>query len=133
MNLTVGKLAEAAGVGVETIRFYERRGLLQQPEKKSTGYREYKPDDVARIQFIKSAQAIGFTLKEIGELIQLEADHNSRCGDVQQRAQEKVQLVAQKITQLERMRDELNRLSQCCDSGQPLSECRLMACLTATC
>jgi MerR family mercuric resistance operon transcriptional regulator len=133
MHLTVGKLAEAAGVGVETIRFYERRGLLQQPEKKGTGYREYKPDDVARIQFIKSAQAIGFTLKEIGELIQLETDHNSRCGDVQQRAQEKVQLVEQKITQLERMRAELNRLSQCCDSDQPLSECRLMACLSATC
>ena len=133
MNLTVGKLAEAAGVGVETIRFYERRGLLQQPQKKSKGYREYQPGDVARIQFIKSAQAIGFTLKEIGELIQLEADHNSRCGDVQQRAEAKVQLVEQKIAQLERMRDELNRLTRCCESDQPLSECRLVACLTATC
>ena len=133
MNLKVGKLAEAAGVGVETIRFYERRGLLQQPEKKASGYREYNPGDVARIQFIKTAQAIGFTLKEIAELIQLEKDHNSRCGDVQQRAQEKVQLVEQKITQLQKMRAELNRLSQCCDSERPLSECGLTTCLAGSC
>ena len=133
MNLTVGKLAEAAGVGVETIRFYERRGLLQQPEKKTSGYRQYEPGAVARIQFIKRAQAIGFTLKEIGELMQLEQDSRSQCGDVQQRAHEKVRLVDQKIADLVRMRAELVRLSACCDSDQPLSECQLMNCLAGSC
>jgi Hg(II)-responsive transcriptional regulator len=129
MNLTVGKLAQAAGVGVETIRFYERRGLLAQPAKKTSGYREYPPDDVARIQFIKRAQAIGFTLKEIGELMQLEQDSAAQCGDVQQRALEKVKLVEQKIAELTRMREELTRLSACCVSDQPLSACRLINCL----
>lgn len=133
MNLTVGKLAQAAGVGVETIRFYERRGLLQQPEKKASGYRQYAPDDVARIQFIKSAQAIGFTLQEIGELIQLEQDTRAQCGDVQQRAQQKVMLVDQKIAELTRMRAELARLSACCPSDQSLMECGLTSCLTGAC
>ena len=111
MNLTVGKLAQAAGVGVETIRFYERRGLLQQPLKKQSGYREYEPDDVTRIRFIKQAQAIGFTLKEIGELIQLELDSRAQCGDVQQRAAEKVRVVDEKIAELTRMRKALDRLA----------------------
>jgi MerR family transcriptional regulator, copper efflux regulator len=129
MNLTVGKLAQAAGVGVETIRFYERRGLLAQPAKKTSGYRQYAPADVGRIQFIKRAQAIGFTLKEIGELMQLEQDSAAQCGDVQQRALDKVKLVEQKIAELTRMREELTRLSACCESDQLLSECRLINCL----
>jgi MerR family mercuric resistance operon transcriptional regulator len=133
MNLTVGKLARAAGVGVETIRFYERRGLLQQPPKKATGYREYSPDDVARIRFIKEAQAIGFTLKDIGELMQLETDSRAQCGDVQERAQQKVEMVDRKIAELTRMRAELTRLAACCPSDQPLSECRLTSCLAGTC
>jgi MerR family mercuric resistance operon transcriptional regulator len=133
MNLTVGKLAQAAGVGVETIRFYERRGLLQQPEKKARGYREYAPDDVARIRFIKDAQALGFTLQEIGELLQLEADGRAQCGDVQARAEQKIELVDRKIAELTRMRAELTRLAACCPSDQPLSECRLTNCLSGAC
>jgi MerR family transcriptional regulator, copper efflux regulator len=133
MNFTVSRLAEAAGVGVETIRFYERRGLIQQPQKNGTGYRKYGPDDVARIRFIKSAQALGFTLNEIGELMQLEDDSRAQCGDVQERAQQKVALVDQKIAELTRMREELTRLSGCCPGDQPLSECRLMNCLSGTC
>jgi MerR family mercuric resistance operon transcriptional regulator len=133
MNLTVSRLAQAAGVGVETIRFYERRGLVAQPVKRAGAYRVYDPSDVARIQFIKRAQAIGFTLKEIGELIQLEQDSRANCGDVQQRARDKVQLVETRMADLARMREELVRLAGCCDSDQPLSECRLMNCLSATC
>lgn len=133
MSLRIGKLAEAAGVGVETIRFYERRGLLAQPERRKSGYREYAADDVARIRFIKSAQQLGFTLKEISELMQLEADANAQCGDVQTRATEKVRGIDEKIAALMRMRHELERLSGCCPSDQPLAECRLMGCLSGTC
>lgn len=133
MNFTVSRLAEAAGVGVETVRFYERRGLLQQPQKTGTGYRKYSAADVARIRFIKSAQALGFTLGEIGELMQLEEDHRAQCGDVQVRARQKVQLVEQKIAELSRMRDELTRLSGCCPEDRPLSDCRLVNCLSGTC
>jgi MerR family copper efflux transcriptional regulator len=132
MNLTVGKLASAAGVGVETIRFYQKRGLLAAPEV-AKGYRQYEASDVARIQFIKRAQAIGFTLKEIGELIELEQDHAAQCGDVKERADEKIAAIDAKLADLERMRAELVKLSSCCPDEQPLSECRLMNCLSGVC
>ena len=133
MRLTVGKLAEAAGVGVETIRFYEKRGLVQQPSRQGSSYRVYSPDDVVRIRFIKNAQALGFTLKEIAELIELEQDTRSQCSDLQVRADEKVRLIDEKIAELSRMRTELVQLSGACASDQPLSECRLMNCLSGNC
>jgi MerR family mercuric resistance operon transcriptional regulator len=133
MNLRIGKLAEAAGVGVETIRFYERRGLLAQPARRASGYREYAPDDVARIRFIKSAQQLGFTLKEITELMQLERDANAQCGDVQARAAEKMRGIDAKIAALTSMRTELERVSACCPSDQPLALCKLMSCVSGTC
>jgi MerR family mercuric resistance operon transcriptional regulator len=133
MSLTVGKLAQAAGVGVETIRFYEKRGLVQQPVRRGSGYRVYNPDDVTRIRFIKNAQALGFTLKEIGDLIKLEQDTRSQCSDLQTRADEKVRLIDAKIAELSRMRSELMQLSSSCASDQPLSECRLMNCLSGAC
>jgi MerR family copper efflux transcriptional regulator len=133
MSLTVGKLAEAAGVGVETIRFYERRGLVQQPPRRGTGYRVYQPGDVTRIRFIKNAQALGFTLKEIGDLIELEQDTRSQCSDLQVRSDAKIRLIDQKIEELTRMRSELERLSSSCASDQPLSECKLINCLSGAC
>ena len=132
MSLRIGKLAEAAGVGVETIRFYQRRGLLQQPQRHSPGYREYSPDDVARLRFIKSAQQLGFTLKEIAELMKLEQDARAQCGDVQVRATAKVRVIDEKVAALMRMRNELERLSMCCPREQPLSECRLVSCLSGS-
>lgn len=133
MSLTVGKLAAAAGVGVETIRFYEKRGLVEQPARRGSGYRVYQPEDVTRIRFIKNAQALGFTLKEIGDLIELERDARSQCSDLQVRTDTKIHLIDQKIEELSRMRRELQRLSSSCASDQPLSECRLMNCLSGTC
>ena len=132
MNLTVGKLASAAGVGVETIRFYQKRGLLAQPAR-GNGYRQYAARDVARIQFIKRAQAIGFTLNEIAELIELEQDATAQCGDLQQRTDEKIRAIDEKMADLTRMRNELARLSTTCASDQPLSECRLMNCFSGAC
>ena len=133
MSLTVGKLAAAAGVGVETNRFYEKRGLVEQPARRGSGYRVYQPEDVTRIRFIKNAQALGFTLKEIGDLIELERDARSQCSDLQVRTDTKIHLIDQKIEELSRMRRELQRLSSSCASDQPLSECRLMNCLSGTC
>ena len=131
MNLTVGKVAEAAGVGVETIRFYEKRGLITRPARPGSGYRIYDTNTVARIRFIKNAQTLGFTLKEIADLIQLEQDSRAQCSDVQVRADEKIRLVDQKIAELTRMRSELARLASACESDQLLSECRLMNCLAS--
>jgi MerR family mercuric resistance operon transcriptional regulator len=127
--MTVGRLAHAAGVGVETIRFYEKRGLVARPQKPSNGYRSYQPTDLARIQFIKRAQSIGFTLSEIGELIRLEEDSRSQCGDVQARALDKIRAIDDKLSDLQRMRVELERLSTHCVSTQPLAQCGLSNCL----
>lgn len=132
MSLTIGKLATAAGVGVETIRFYQKRGLVAQPEK-AKGYRVYRQDDVARIHFIKRAQMLGFTLTEIADLIQLDHDQNADCGDLQERASGKIALIDQKLADLARMRDELVTLASSCASDQPLSECRLMSCFSGRC
>jgi DNA-binding transcriptional MerR regulator len=132
MNLTVGKLASVAGVGVETIRFYQKRGLLAEPVA-AGGYRKYAERDVARIQFIKGAQALGFTLKEIGELIELEQDSTANCGDVHERAHEKIRTIDAKLLDLQRMRAELVNLTSSCASEQPLAECRLMNCLSGAC
>jgi MerR family mercuric resistance operon transcriptional regulator len=129
MTLTVGRLARAAGVGVETIRFYEKRGLIAQPQRPKSGYRRYEQNDVARIHFIKRAQSIGFTLKEIGELIQLEQDSQSQCGDVQERAQDKIRAIDEKLADLTRMRGELDRLATHCISTQSLADCGLINCL----
>jgi MerR family transcriptional regulator, copper efflux regulator len=132
MNFTVSKLADAAGVGIETIRFYQKRGLLAQPDAKK-GYRTYESKDVARVQFIKRAQALGFTLKEIAELIELEEDANSRCGDVQVRASDKIRAIDAKLADLNKMRAQLVGLASSCDRDQALSDCRLMNCLSGAC
>ncbi len=126
-------MAAAAGVGVETVRFYEKRGLVEQPVRRGSGYRVYHPEDVTRIRFIKNAQALGFTLKEIGDLIELERDARSQCSDLQIRADAKIRLIDQKIEELASMRSELERLSSSCASDQPLSECKLMNCLSGQC
>ena len=132
-QLTVGRLAEAAGVGVETIRFYEKRGLLEQPGRTASRYRVYPDDAVMRIRFIKNAQGLGFTLKEIAELIELEQDTRAQCSDLQVRADDKLALIDAKIAELQRMRAELVRLSGACESDRPLSDCRLMNCLAGNC
>jgi DNA-binding transcriptional MerR regulator len=105
--------------------------LIEQPQKPSSGYRSYAAGNIARIQFIKRAQSIGFTLKEISELIRLEADSHSQCGDVQERAQDKVRAVDAKLAELTRMRAELLRLATQCESTQSLAECGLINCLSS--
>lgn len=129
MDLTVGKLARAAGVGVETIRFYERRGLLEEPPRTSSGYRRYTPQAVARIDFIRRAQRLGFTLNEIRELIELEEDPNCTCDVVRERALAKIAAVEEKIAQLSAMRGALQEVLQTCDGTRAVRECPLIDCL----
>ena len=84
-TLTVGQLAKRAGVGVPTIRFYERRGLLPEPERRPSGYRQYVSDSVQRVRFIRHAQELGFSLREVQELLSLSRDPGSSCADVRTR------------------------------------------------
>src|SRR6478735_5675744 len=108
--LTIGKVAEQAGVNVETVRFYERQGILEQPQAPAEGYRVYPEDAPRRIMFIKQAQALGFTLKEISELLALRVDEDSTCEDVRRAARAKLDEIENKINSLKRMKTELVRL-----------------------
>ena len=112
--LTVGKLADAAGVGVETIRFYQRKGLLKQPTREH-GIRRYGSDELRRLRFIRQAQAAGFTLAEIKELLALDASDDRKRA--RQLAQARIQALDDKMAELKRARDALSRLATECEEG----------------
>lgn len=124
--LTIGKVARLAGVNVETIRFYERRGLVPQPPKPRQGYRGYAPDTVARIRFIRRAQEIGFTLREIDELLSLKADPAADCSNVRARAKAKVDMVNAKIAELHRVRAALDQVIAACPGRGALRTCSII-------
>lgn len=124
---TIGRAARAAGVNVETVRFYERRGLIPQPPRPAGGgARTYDDDTVARIRFIRQAQDIGFTLREAAELLSLRADPRADCSDVRIRAIGKRDEVQSKMTQLARIRDALDRLIASCPGGGDLGGCTIL-------
>ena len=112
--LTIGKLAAAAGVGVETVRFYQRRGLLQTPER-AGAIRRYSSDDLRRLRFIRHAQAAGFTLREIKELIDLDSGEDR--GRARELAQARVKELDGRIAELKRARDALQNLARECGAG----------------
>jgi Hg(II)-responsive transcriptional regulator len=127
--LTIGVLAEQTGVGVETVRFYERKGLIQQPTRKAKGYRQYQSEDAIRIRFIKRAQELGFTLKEVKELFELNASPRATCSDVKKKTDIKIEEIESKIKDLQRMRRSLKELSETCgDSKQAVTQCRILNC-----
>lgn len=126
-TMTIARAAEQAGVGVETIRFYERKGLIEQPLRPHDGgYREYDRETVARIRFIRQAQELGFSLREIGELLALRTDPNADCSDVRMQAVAKRRDVDGKIAQLEDIRSALDVLIARCPGGGDLSACTIM-------
>jgi MerR family mercuric resistance operon transcriptional regulator len=114
-ELTIGKLAERAGVNVETIRYYQRRGLLDEPKKPLGGYRHYAADVAKRVRFIRRAQALGFTLEEITGLLRLDAA--GACAETRELAVHKLALIDEKLTALGAMREGLAVLLTKCDTG----------------
>jgi MerR family mercuric resistance operon transcriptional regulator len=114
-GLTIGKFAAEHGVGVETIRFYQRRGLLAQPERAGSGFREYGEDDRWRLAFIRRAQALGFTLAEISEL--LGPAQARSVEEIERAAQAKLSAVSAQLTELARQQCRLRRLIQVCANG----------------
>lgn len=125
-TLTIGKLATSAGVGRETIRYYERIGLLEEPPRSEAGYRHYPPGVVDRLRFIRRAQELGFTLAEITELLDLRIDEVSACGAVEARARAKLASVTEKIDDLHRIENALERLVDKCEARQPTSDCPIL-------
>lgn len=127
-KLTIGKLARASNVGVETIRFYERKGLIIQPSKQG-GFRYYNPELITRVNFIKRSQELGFTLKETKELLELTLKEQSKCSDVLAKTQSKIDEIDEKIKDLKRMKKSLKGLADCCESSDmPLSDCPVLEC-----
>ncbi len=126
-DMTIGTAAREAGVGVETIRFYERRGLIEQPLKPACGgFRVYSEETVHRVRFIRQAQELGFSLKEIDELLSLRADPAIDCSDVRARARAKLDEVNDKIARLNRIGDALDALIAACPGRGALRACSIM-------
>ena len=118
--MQIGELAKRAGVSVQTIRFYERRGLLPEPQRKDSGYRIYGEEQLQRLRFIRQAKALRFALEEIGELLRMREKGLSPCCDVINIGERHLKEVERQITELERFRDELTRATnQWKRSGKP--------------
>ncbi|MBI4273980.1 MAG: MerR family DNA-binding protein [Rhizobiales bacterium] len=126
MSMTIARAARAASVGVETVRFYERRGLIKQPRKPRSGFREYDAETVSRICFIRQAQELGFSLREIKELLSLRADPGADCADVRIRAIKKRDEVERKVAELGRIRAALDTLIASCPGGGALRACTIL-------
>ncbi len=125
-RMTIGWVAERAGVGVETVRFYERQGLIDRPPRPLRGFREYDERTVERIRFIKQAQEMGFSLREAAELLSLRADPAADCGEVHARAQAKLADVERRIAQLERLREALHTVLRRCPKSGPVASCSIL-------
>ena len=128
-ELTIGSLADEAGVNVETIRYYQRRGLMPEPDKPAQGYRRYDATTVKRVRFIKRAQALGFTLEEIGGLLELDEAH--ACAETRELASHKLEAIETKLADLAAMRRALMTLLRQCDAGAMKGNCPIIHALGA--
>jgi MerR family copper efflux transcriptional regulator len=124
--LTRGKLAKRCDVNFETIRFYEQEGLIPEPLRTESNYRLYTPDTVRRVRFIRRAQDLGFTLKEIKELLALRAAPRAKCAEVYARAEAKIRDIDAKIQTLGAMRRALSKLMSECTGRGGASECPIL-------
>ena len=124
--MRIGQVAREAGVGIETIRFYERRGLLPRPSRPASGNRDYPADAVDRILFIRRAKALGFQLREIKELLSLRVHPRRSCASVMDRAEKKIVDIDAKMADLKRMRRALGKLVTACTKKSPTVECPVL-------
>ncbi len=132
-GLTIGKVAKAAGVNVETIRYYERLGLLPEPMRKSSvwghGYRMYQEKELNQLLFIREAKNLGFSLKEIKELLSLRVDKRSNCERIREKTERKLADVQDKISKLMRLRKSLQRLIKACKERKVTDPCPILKAL----
>ncbi len=125
-GLRSSEVAKLGGVNVESIRFYEKLGLLAKPPRTTAGYRVFSADAVRRVRFIKRAQELGFSLKEIKELLALRLDPDTTCADVRRRAEEKLADIEQKIADLRLMTKTLTRLAAACPGRGVTGDCPIL-------
>ncbi|HXE89714.1 MAG TPA: MerR family DNA-binding protein [Terriglobales bacterium] len=129
--MTIGQLAREAGVNLETVRFYERKGLMPRPARRPSGYREYAPEAARRIRFIRRAKELGFSLREVGELLRLRVDPRRSCADVKRQAEAKLADIEGKLRELRHMKVALKKLASECTGRGPTSQCPLLDALEA--
>jgi len=127
--LTIGEVAKRSGIGLETVRFYERKGLIEEPPRTDSGYRQYPEDVVARLRFIRRAKELGFSLKEISELFSLRVDPDTTCADVKRRTDLKILDIEQKMSTLQTMKRVLTKLAASCTGRGPTSDCPILEAL----
>ncbi len=125
-NMTIGQLARRTELNVESVRYYERRGLIPEPRRSESGYRLYSQEAIARINFIKRAKTLGFSLSEISELLSLRVDPESTCRMVRTRAREKTADIESRIETLQDMKRALVKLTASCRGSGPTSECPIL-------
>jgi MerR family mercuric resistance operon transcriptional regulator len=130
--MTIGELAKSTGVGIETIRFYERKRLIAQPKRPASGYRRYDGESARRIRFIRQAQELGFTLAEIKHLLELRLDPRRSCADVKTEAERKIEDIDGKIDSLRVMRKALVEITRSCSGEGPTSECPILDAIEAS-
>jgi MerR family transcriptional regulator, copper efflux regulator len=126
MALTIGQVARAADVNIQTIRYYERRGLFPPSERTPTGYRQYPAEAVVRLRFIRHAQELGFSLNEIQDLLGLRVRHGAACDAVERKTRHKIEVVQQRIRDLQRMKRTLERLAAACAARRPTDDCPIL-------
>jgi len=129
-TMTIGRLAKAAGVNIDTIRYYERHGLLPRAARRDSGYREYEAGDVARLSFIRRAKDLGFSLTDIGELLSLSNDRRGDMRGVKRKAEERLADVERKIAELKRVQRGLKTLIDACPGHGELATCPIVAALS---
>lgn len=133
-NITIGKLAKLVNINLETIRFYHREGILKEPQKRTNGYRYYNEDHVLRLTFIKRAKDLGFTLKEIKGLFDMNQKSKATCETVKAKTEKKIDEIDQKIEDLLKIKKALQELCTACDAGSAeMKQYRVMDCFDASC
>ena len=128
-HFTIGAVARGAGVGIDTIRYYEREGLMPAPRRRDSGYRDYDRGAVERLRFIRRAKALGFTLEDIRQMLALSADHERGVRNVKKRAQARLGEVEQRIRELQRVRRGLKRLVDACPGRGDPGDCPILGAL----
>lgn len=124
--MKIGEVAKQSEVGIETIRYYEREGLLAEPKRRPSGYRQYDESVVARLKFIRRTKELGFTLAEIRELLGLWFDANTRCEHVRHRAEQKITDIEDKIRSLQKMKRSLKKVIGECETKDSIDDCPLL-------
>ncbi|MFV0443462.1 MAG: heavy metal-responsive transcriptional regulator [Planctomycetaceae bacterium] len=123
--LKIGEVARQADVGIDTIRYYERQGLLAEPERRPSGYRQYDESVVARLRFIRHTKELGFTLNEIKELLALWFNRQTRCEHVRGLAEKKIHNIEEKVRRLNKMKQSLKQIVRQCVDRNQVDQCPL--------